>query len=148
MVTAHLAHQNKSAIVVVTLVGAVLIAPLSVRAASGSNRSCTVGTSCTVGEFLYDDTYAAVTGATCTITSKYPDGTAHLTGQALTETSGWYAHEFTAPTTTGYYRAQVCSTVSRETMCLDKSFAVEAVAASVPTATDVATAVWGYSSRT
>ena len=148
MVTAHLAHQNKSAIVVVTLVGAVLIAPLSVRAASGSNRSCTVGTSCTVGEFLYDDTYAAVTGATCTITSKYPDGTAHLTGQGMAETSGWYAHEFTAPTTTGYYRAQVCCTVSGETMCLDKSFAVEAVAASVPTASDVATAVWGYSGRT
>jgi hypothetical protein len=60
---------------------------------------------------------------------------------------GWYAYEFTAPADTGYYRAQVCCTVSGEDMCIDKSFEVSTGGGGA-TASEVADAVWGYSNRT
>src|SRR3972149_9792022 len=106
-----------SALAVIPALAAALITPSEVQAAAGGIQNCTVSTSCTVGEFLYDDDSVALTGATCTLTSKYPDGTAHLTGQAMTgQSDGWYAHEFTAPTTTGFYRETVSCTASGDTI--------------------------------
>lgn len=110
-------------------------------AAAGSGQVCETGTSCVVGEFLYDDSYVPITSATCTITSKYPDGTAHLTAQSMTSAAdGFYSHSFTPSSTTGIYRAQVCCTSGADYMCLDKSFQVNSPAA---TAGNVAAAVWG-----
>jgi hypothetical protein len=60
---------------------------------------------------------------------------------------GWYYHEFTAPTTTGLYRTQVCCTAGTDYLCLDKSFEVKA-SSTAPSTGDISTAVWGYSSRT
>src|SRR3990172_8294232 len=140
--------KHKS-LIVVTLAGAALASATGVGAAAGSIQSCTVSTTCTVGEFVYDDSYLPVTGGTCTITSRYPDGTVHINAAAMTGASdGWYSYAFTAPTTTGYYRAQVCCTIGSDYMCLDKSWEVVSAAASVPSAGDIASAVWGYSSRT
>ena len=140
---------KNNSLIVVTLAGAALISATGVGAAAGSIQTCTVGASCTAGEFVYDDSYAPVTGGTCTITSRYPDGTVHINAAAMTgATDGWYSYGFTAPTTTGYYRAQVCCTIGTDYMCLDKSWEVVAAAATVPTAGDIASAVWGYSSRT
>ena len=140
--------KNKS-LIVVTLAGAALISATGVGAAAGSIQSCTVSSTCTVGEFVYDDEYVPVTGGTCTITARDPSGSIYIDPTAMTYTSdGWFSYQFTAPTTTGYYRAQVCCTIGTEYMCLDKSWEVVAAAASVPSAGDIASAVWGYSSRT
>lgn len=119
-------------------------------AASGNVQVCQPNTSCTVGEFLYNDSYAPITTATCTITSRYPSGTLFLNAvnmPASAQGDGWYAHTFTTPSTLGLYRTEVKCTTGSETLALDKSFEVQSPPAAVATANDVAGAVWGYSSR-
>ncbi len=129
---------------------AALIGPTSVGAATNS-LSCPASSSCIVGEFLFDDSYQPITSATCTLNSHYPNGTAYLSSQALTGTSdGWYGHNFTAPSTEGLYRSQICCTAGSEYLCIDKSFTVVAQSSqtSAPGANDIAAAVWDYSGRT
>jgi hypothetical protein len=100
-----------------------------------------------VGEFLYDDSYAPIIDATCSATSKTPTGTEYFTDESMDASSdGWYAYEFTAPETTGFYRAEVCCETDTDYLCVDKSFEVKSSTGA--TASEVATAVWGYSSRT
>lgn len=129
---------------------AVLVVPGTTWAASGNVQICNPSASCAIGEFLYDDSYNPLTsGASCTITSRYPDGTLFLNNVSLTVSSqgdGWYAHTFTAPSTLGLYRTIITCTVGSDTMRLDKSFEVQ-TAASTLTSSDVASAVWTYSSR-
>ncbi len=122
-----------------------LAAPSVVKAVGST--SCVASENCTIGEFLYDDSYVPDTAATCTLSTKYPDGTNHLSSQSLTSTAdGWYGHTFTTPTTEGYYRGEICcDTTSSEHMCIDKSFEVKAP---VSSSSDIASAVWGYSGRT
>lgn len=115
---------------------------------AGEVKQCTVGEDCTIGEFVYNDSYSPETGATCTLDSKYPDGTDYLTAQSLTGSSdGWYGYTFTSPSTNGFYRSQVCCDIGTEHMCIDKSFEVKDAATNLNT-TDIASAVWGYSGRT
>lgn len=105
----------------------------------------------TIGEYLYTDEYLPDTSATCTLNVKNPDGTANITNQALTATAdAWYGHTFTSPTTVGYYRSEICCDVNSDHMCIDKSFDIksESVSGSSPSASDIATAVWGYSDKT
>ena len=53
-----------------------LVFPTSALAAASSEyQTCAPSTTCTVGEFLYDDVYAPIATATCTLTARYPDGT-------------------------------------------------------------------------
>jgi hypothetical protein len=148
MIPAPIAIKSKKAVLIITvLTAAALVLPTSIRAAAGAPQICDPGGTCVVGEFLYNDSYVPITGAACTITSKDPDGNAHLTGQVMTGAAdGWYAYSFTAPSTEGYYRAQVCCTVGTDYMCLDKSFEVKS-SAGVSTSA-IASAVWGYSGRT
>ncbi|OGM11336.1 hypothetical protein A2V80_01395 [Candidatus Woesebacteria bacterium RBG_16_39_8b] len=118
-------------------------------ASAGSPQSCTIGANCTIGEFLFDDEYAPITSATCTITSRYPDGTLFIDNQgmtAATQNDGWYSYALTTPQTSGYYRTQVCCTVGTEYLCVDKDF--EAQTASATDTNSIASAVWGYSNRT
>ena len=119
-------------------------------AASGNVQICNPNSSCTVGEFLYNDSYSPITTATCNITSRYPNGTLLLNNVGMPVSSqgdGWYAHTFTAPTTLGLYRTEVKCTTGSETLALDKSFEVQNPPTSAPSANDVASAVWGYSGR-
>lgn len=134
----------------IMLIVAAFAAPQGVKAAAGSPKICAPSSTCTVGEFLYDDEYTPINTATCTLTSRYPSGILLHNGQSMTvsgDGDGWYAYEFTAPADTGYYRAQVCCTVSGEDMCIDKSFEIS-VGGGGATASEVADAVWGYSNRT
>ena len=105
----------KSALVMIILLTAVIVAPQSAMAAAGGIQSCTASTTCTIGEFLYDDSATPISGATCTITSKYPDHTSFLASVAMSggASDGWYYHDFTAPATTGMYSTSVS--------CTDKS---------------------------
>lgn len=148
MIPAPIAIKSKKSVLIITaLTAAALMLPTSVRAAAGAPQVCDPGSTCVIGEFLFDDSYTPITGASCTLTSKDPDGNAHLTTQAMTGASdGWYSYSFSAPSTEGYYRAQICCTVGTDYMCLDKSFEVKS--SSGVSTSAIASAVWGYSGRT
>ncbi|MBP9716732.1 MAG: SH3 domain-containing protein [Candidatus Levybacteria bacterium] len=139
------------AVVLITL--AAFVSINRTWAASGNTQICAPSESCTIGEFVYTDSYTPENSATCTITSRYPDGTVLLNAQAMThasENDGWYYHTFTAPATLGLYRTEVKCTVSGDLMALDKSFEVKeevAGSGSSPTADEIAEATWSYSSR-
>ncbi|TXG77092.1 hypothetical protein E6Q11_03365 [Candidatus Dojkabacteria bacterium] len=149
----------------------VFIANNSVYAANAGYQKCTEGSACSIGEYLYDDSYSPVTDATCTLTSRYPDGTLFLNAQAMTaapQNDGWYSYTFnTAEMTIGTYRSQISCTTNGDTLKLDKTFSIEekvvnqvwdATASahtnsgsfgeklqnSVPSTTDI----WSYPSRT
>lgn len=146
-------------------------------------QQCVAGDTCVVGEFVYDDSYVPVSNATCTLKSRYPDGSIFVNTQALTPgNDGWYGYDIVATGSAGLYKSQVCCTSSGELMCLDKSFEVvsatssgstltttdvanavwdasrashttsgsfgEALQSIIPSSSDIATAVWGYSGRT
>lgn len=140
---------QKTFAIVMFLVIAALSLPKELMAAAGGPQICNPSTTCVIGEFVYDDSYLPVITATCTLTSKYPDNSPLLSSQAMAvsaEGDGWYSHSFTAPTTTGLYRTQVCCLVGTDNMCLDKSFEVKEESSVSSSA--IATAVWGYSGRT
>lgn len=125
-----------------------IIAPYSAEAAAGGIQICEPGAACEIGEFLYDDEYSPITTASCTITSRYPNETLYVSSAAMTSnTDGWYSYLFTAPTTEGLYRTEVCCTAGADYLCLDKSFEIKSDP-SMPSTGDIASAVWGYSDRT
>jgi hypothetical protein len=127
---------------------AALVIPQSTQAAAGAPQTCSPSSTCVVGEFLYDDSYTPITDATCTLTSRDPSGDLYQDGVAMTPAAdGWYSVSFTAPDTTGYYRAQICCTSGTDYLCLDKSFEIVNSSSSLTT-DNIATAVWGYSGRT
>jgi len=137
-----------TALLAVFYLAVALIFPKESWAAAGGMQTCVIGESCTVGEFIYDDEYNLLNTATCTITSRYPDGTLFLDGESMSlaaENDGWYSKSFTTPSTVGYYRTQVCCTASGEDLCIDKSFEVKEATA---TSSGVADAVWNHSGRT
>lgn len=143
-------------------------------------QKCDSGTTCTVGEFLYDDSYVPIATANCTFTSRYPDGSLFVNSDAMdSQSDGWYSYLVEATGSAGLYRSQICCTAGADYLCLDKSFKVEASASAltkqdvadavwdeprashtqsgsfgealqniVPSASDISTAVWGYSTRT
>ncbi len=100
---------------------------------------------CTIGEYLYDDTYAPLTGASCTLTSKYPDGTTYLNSVAMTGAAdGWYKYDASIGTTEGLYHSTICCAPASGTLCIDKTFEVSSPSGSSLTPA----AIWGYSDRT
>ncbi len=120
-----------------------LTQPAVVLADNTNYRTCTTANTCAIGEFLFDDDSSPNLAASCNFTSKYPDGTAHLTGSAMTTTSdGWRAITVTTPgLPLGLYRAQMCCTVVGDLLCMDKSFIIAAPAA--VSAADI----WNYPDR-
>ncbi|MBI5044653.1 MAG: SH3 domain-containing protein [Candidatus Levybacteria bacterium] len=106
-------------------------------------QSCEIGQTCEVGEFLYDDTYLPISNASCSITSKYPNGTVFVNSQPMASSAdGWYSYDIVATGAAGLYRSSICCTASGEYMCLDKSFEVVATSSASLSGSDVASAVW------
>lgn len=148
MKTARFAAHK--AILAITVLAVALVLPVNAWASAGSPQICTVGSNCEIGEFLYDDNYAPInSGASCTITSRYPNGSSYLNSQALSysgDGDGWYSYTISSvPSTTGMYRTQITCTVNGQDMSIDKSFEVQENTS--PSSNDIATAVWGYSGR-
>lgn len=115
-----------------------------VMAAGSEYRSCQTSSTCTVGEFLYDDSYVPITTATCTFTSRYPNGTLFLNAVNMSSgTDGWYYYDISTDTTEGVYRSQICCTAGSDYLCLDKTFEVEAASGSNLSAADI----WNYPTR-
>lgn len=139
---------QKIALLAIFCLAAVFLLPGQLKAAAGGTQSCTVGSTCKIGEFLYDDASAPIAGATCTITSKYPDNTGYINPAVAMSgggADGWYYYEFVAPSTQGVYATSVCCTTAGDTLCIDKSFEVVAAEA---TSSEIATSVWSHSGRT
>jgi len=104
----------------------------SLEIKANESRICKLGSSCIVGEFLFDDTYAPInSNATCTLTTRNPTGNIWLDGVTLSigNSDGWYSYNVdTSGHDEGYYPSQVCCTIgtgTTEYMCLDKSFQLE-----------------------
>lgn len=134
----------------VLVLTAALAFPKDAWAAVGNNQICFAGKTCTVGEFVYNDSYSPLNSASCKITSRYPNGSLFLSAVSMTnaaEGDGWYSHEFTTPSTTGLYRTEVKCTVGSDVLALDKSFEVQTESASL-SANGIAAATWSYSNRT
>lgn len=159
-----------------------MLFPAYTSATPSHYQQCASGDTCVVGEFVFDDTYAPVSDAQCTLKSRYPDGTIFVNTQPMTPGSdGWYGYDIVASGSAGLYRTQVCCTTNGEYMCLDKNFEVTTASSSgsltsdaianavwdasrtdhttsgsfgqalqniVPSSSEIAIAVWGYSSRT
>jgi hypothetical protein len=90
-------------------------------------QQCLNTTDCTVGEFLYDDEYQPISvGTTCTLTSRYPNGTLLVNAANMTATAdGWYSYNVgTSGLAAGIYRGQMCCNPGTDYLCLDKSFEI------------------------
>ncbi len=112
--------------------------------ATTTYQKCEKGSSCEVGEFLYDDFYVPIATASCTLTSRYPDGNLFVNSAPMdSQTDGWYSYTIEATGSAGLYRSQICCTATTEYLCLDKSFVVEIASSSASlTQQEIADAVW------
>jgi len=109
-------------------------------------QNCSTSANCTIGEFLYDDNYAPDASASCSITSKYPNGTSFISSTMSATINAWYSYTAALGTTEGIYPSQICCTTSKsEYLCLDKTFKVVAPTSSGGGAT--AAEVWSYENR-
>lgn len=141
MITARTAYSTYFAFIVLV---AALALPKSAWAASGNVQICQQGSNCAVGEFLYNDSYTPIATASCTFTSRYPNGDLFINSQPMSPASdGWYSYTVSATGSAGVYRSQICCSAVGDYLCLDKSFEVST--ASALTKTDVAESVWNAS---
>jgi len=128
-----------------------LLFALPAQAAESEYRRCKTGSICTIGEFLYDDSYTPIppANASCTLAIKDPNGT-DLAGSPFTmteNTDGWYAYDFdTVGNSDGIYRAVMTCTITTpsQTLRLDKTFII---GPSFESAADIANAVWTATNR-
>lgn len=123
-----LPYKLKIIILIVFVFSFVFISS-EVHAASAGFQKCIQGSSCSIGEYLYDDSYDPILDATCTLTSKNPDGSSLLNAASMTlapQNDGWYAYSFdTTGMGVGVYRSQMTCVTNGETLRIDKSFSVE-----------------------
>ncbi len=115
---------------------------------AGESQNCNISETCNIGEFLYDDSYVPILNATCTLTSRYPDGTTFLSSvNAPVDSAGRYSYSATIGTVTGLYPTQMCCDSSGQHMCLDKTFKVVTPPTSGGGSSLTASDVWNYSDR-
>jgi len=110
-------------------------------------QRCKTGSTCILGEFLYDDEYQPYATASCTLTSRDPSGEIFLNAVEMTAHSdGWYSYEInTTGAEEGLYRSQMCCTTASDYLCLDKSFYI---GPSYLSTAEVAGAVWNAQTST
>lgn len=100
----------------------------STRVFSASNvyQYCYLYSTCTIGEFLYNDDYTPNTTSSCTLTARDPSGNIYLNTVSMTgQSDGWYQYSFDpSGANSGVYRAQLCCTAGPDYLCLDKTFEV------------------------
>lgn len=126
-------------------------------------QQCAADSTCTVGEFLYDDEYQVITtGASCTITSYLPSGDLLINEASMIGTSdGWYYYDVgTSGLSNGIYPTRICCLTDSETICLDKTFEVTSTLSSIASDVwsspnrsltsfgDLISNIWSFSSKT
>ena len=130
-----------------------LFHPLSFVHAS-DYQQCTTSSTCTIGEFLYDDDYSPLVGASCSLTVKYPDNSSFLNSASMSSgADGWYSYDLTLGTTEGMYHSNICCTPASGTLCIDKTFEVKAPSGNsltpsgvIPIELSLATVAWSQTS--
>ncbi|MEK7633616.1 MAG: hypothetical protein AAB437_02120, partial [Patescibacteria group bacterium] len=126
-----------------SLIGLIFFVLLSVsiEAATADYQRCKIGSSCVIGEFLYDDNYNPIATASCTLTTRDPTGSVFINSASMSaSTDGWYSYNVdTTGQTEGLYRSQMCCTEPSSYLCLDKSFYI---GPSFLSASDVENSVW------
>lgn len=177
------AQITKNILLAVVLIAlAALAFSKNAWAASGNVQICQQNGTCTVGEFLYNDSYAPIANASCHFSSKYPNGDPFVNYQLMVpapEDDGWYSYDVVATGSAGLYRSTICCQDGTDYLCLDKSFEIatasstltkidvadsvwnatrssytangsfgQALQNTVPSASDIAAAIWGYEGRT
>jgi len=112
-------------------------------------QNCTTNGTCVIGEFLYDDNYAPNATASCSLTSRYPDGSVFINAATASATSNaWYSYTVSTGTIEGVYPSQICCTTDVDYLCLDKTFKVQATATTSAAGTSITAAdVWNYPTR-
>lgn len=90
-------------------------------------QTCQPGVDCTLGEYIFDDSYVPVTIDVCTITVTDPDGNvvANQVHTTFGGADGWHSYTFNGTAPEGLYRAIMCCTFDAEKSCKDKSFLLQ-----------------------
>ncbi len=126
-----------------SLIGLVFFVLLSfpIEAATADYQRCKIGSTCIIGEFLYDDNYNPIATASCTLTTRDPGGSVFINSASMSATTdGWYSYDVnTTSQTEGLYRSQMCCTEPSSYLCLDKSFYI---GPSFLSSSDVENSVW------
>lgn len=107
-------------------------------------QQCATNSSCSIGEFLYDDNYQTISvGTTCTLTSRYPNGDVLLNSVTMdVSADGYYSYSVgTSGLSNGVYRTQMCCLTGTENMCLDKTFEIST------TSNSLVADIWAYPDR-
>lgn len=102
-----------------------LIMVTTVSAIPAMYQRCEVDTNCTLGEFVFDDSYSPITDQICTLDMAYPNGTLSLNDELLTNhTDGWHSHIANLSTDypEGLYRTYICCDDAGDVSCIDKTF--------------------------
>src|SRR5260221_8341391 len=147
MVFAAMSLNKKLSALAITCLAVTIIFPHEVLAAASSAQNCVIGSSCTIGEFLLDDSSKSITNALCTITSNYPDGTNFLNSVSLNSgADGWYYYKFQTPDTEGKYNTKLSCTVSGVSQTTDKSFVSKQDSSSF-SVNSISSAFLSYSSK-
>lgn len=97
-------------------------------------QQCATDSTCTIGEFLYDDNYSPISiGTSCSYTSRNPNGDLLVNSQNMVGTAdGWYSYAVgTSGFSDGIYRGQMCCNTSGENICLDKTFEISTTPSSL-----------------
>ena len=119
----------------------------SKTALAAEYQNCTENSNCTIGEFLYDDNYSPIATASCSLTSRYPDGSLFVNSATMSASSnGWYSYSAAIGATEGIYPTQICCSPSPEYLCLDKTFKVVPLSTSGGTSLTAAD-IWSYPNR-
>ncbi|MEK9169916.1 MAG: hypothetical protein AAB788_04190 [Patescibacteria group bacterium] len=117
---------------------------LPIQAATADYQRCKIGSTCIIGEFLYDDNYNPIATASCVLTTRDPGGSVFINSASMSATTdGWYSYDVnTTSQTEGLYRSQMCCTTAPDYLCLDKSFYI---GPSFLSASEVENSVWDAS---
>ena len=107
-------------------------------------QQCATNSTCSIGEFLYDDNYQTISvGTTCSLTSRYPNGDILLNAVTMdVSADGYYSYAVgTSGLNNGVYRTQMCCLTGTENICLDKTFEIAA------TSNSLVADIWAYPDR-
>ena len=147
MPSAHLLIKRYWGVVILVLC---FVKPTPVSATA--QQSCSQGSSCVVGEFVYADDATPIASASCKLTSFAPDTSTFLNAVPLTGTvDAWYGYIFTPSISNqvGTYPTQLCCITNENNICIDKTFTLSEVGATPApglTTGEITSAVWNTSS--
>ena len=137
---------NSPALILLNVLGLFGLFLAATKPALGAEyQNCTTGLNCTIGEFLFDDSYTPDATASCELTSThdFPDNPATLSATP----NGYYSYTFAAGSVEGTYPTKICcTTFTEDYLCLDRTFTVSSTSSGGGSGL-TAEEVWDYTDR-